>query len=118
MLKVKQNCFYESLFIIRFIHYLVYTFYFLLPVSRKILFLGQIFEMEILMDFLVLRFHKSENHIFSSWSVCMYVYVSVSVISLTQKQITAETSNLIFYIFVIYRCCLKLFMKIGQKHCV
>ena len=42
----------------------------------------------------------------------------VSVISINQKQITAETSNLVFYICIIYRCYLKLFMKIGQKLCV
>ena len=44
--------------------------------------------------------------------------VYVCVISITQKEITAESSNLAFYICVIGRCYLKLFMKIGQKLCV
>ena len=40
-------------------------FYFLLPRSRKSIFLGgQIFEMEILMDLHVLRSSESEYHIF------------------------------------------------------
>ena len=70
-----------------------------LTYSREFLFWGQIFEMEILNDLHVLRTPKSENHIFSVWSVCMCVCVCacVSVISITQKQITAETSNLVFY---------------------
>ena len=41
---------------------------------------------------------ESKNHIFSVWSVC------VCVISITQKQITAETSNFVFYICIAYRC--------------
>ena len=57
---------------------------------EKVQFLSQIFKSEILMNLQVLRSPKSENHIFSKWSVCMYV----SVISITQKQITAEASNL------------------------
>ena len=67
------------------------------------------------MDLHVLMSPESENHIFSVWSV--YMCVCVSVISITQKQITAESSNLAFYICVIGRCYLKLFMKIGQKLC-
>ena len=51
--------------------------------------LTQIFEMENMMDLHVLRSPESVKHIFRGWSVC----VCVSVISLTQKQITAETSN-------------------------
>ena len=45
----------------------------------KALFLAQIFEVEILMDWYVLRFHESENHIFSAWSVCMCVCVCLCV---------------------------------------
>ena len=52
------------------------------------------------MDLHVLRFPESENHIFSVWFVCMCVRVSVCVcvpvIRITQKQITAESSNLVF----------------------
>ena len=40
---------------------------------EKELFLGQIFELEILMDSHVLRSPESENHIFSKWSVCVCV---------------------------------------------
>ena len=75
---------------------------------EKVIFLDRIFEMEILMD---LHFMRSENHIYSSWSLC------VSVIS-TQTLITGETSNFVFYIFIQYRCSLKLFIKIEQKLCV
>ena len=42
---------------------------------EKLLYLGQIFEMEILMDLHVLRSPESENHIFSKWSVCLCVYL-------------------------------------------
>ena len=41
----------------------------------------------------------------------------VSVISITQKQITEETTNLILYTCVILKCCLKLFMKIEKIIC-
>ena len=82
------------------------------------MFLGQIFEMEILLDLHVLRSPESENHIFSVWPVCIVslcvsmcvpvslslsLCVCVSVISITQKQITAETSNLVLYICIMYR---------------
>ena len=78
----------------------------------KVLFLGQIFEFEILMVLHDLRPPESENHILSVWSVC------VSVISITQKQITAETSILVFCIYIMHRCYLKLFIKIRKKLCV
>ena len=83
---------------------------------EKVLFLSQIFEMEILMDLHFMRASESENHIFSIWSVCMCF--CVFVVSITQKQITAEPSNLVFYISIIYGCYLNLFMTIGQKLCV
>ena len=46
---------------------------------EKVLFLGQIFEMEILMDLHVLRSPESENLIFSKWSVCVCVCDCVCV---------------------------------------
>ena len=88
-------------------------FHFLLPMhGREKLFLGQIFELEIFVDVNVLGFPESENYIFSGWFVC------VSVISITQKQIMTETSNLIFYKYITCRCNLKFFVKIEQKLCV
>ena len=45
--------------------------------------------------------------------VCVCVCVCVSVISITQKHITIETPNLVFYLYVTYRCFLKIFKKIG-----
>ena len=38
-----------------------------------VLFLGQIFEIEILMELHIMRSPEFENHIFIVWSVCMYV---------------------------------------------
>ena len=46
---------------------------------EKVLFLVQIFEVEILMDLHVLRSSESEKHIFSKWSVCMCVCLIVCV---------------------------------------
>ena len=62
----------------------------------------------------ILRSPESENHIFS---VMVYVYVCISVISITQKQTTSETSNLILCICIICRWYLKLFVNIGQIVC-
>ena len=45
------------------------------------------------MDLRVMRTPDSENHIFNVHSVCLCVSVCVSVISITQKQIIAETSE-------------------------
>ena len=38
---------------------------------KKVLFVGQIFEIEILVDLHFLRTPESENHIFRGWSVCV-----------------------------------------------
>ena len=70
--------------------------------------------MEILIDLHVLRTPKSEKHIFR---IGLYVFLCMTVISINQKQITAETSNLIFYILIICRCYLKVFMKIELTLC-
>ena len=53
--------------------------FFLLSKVEKVMFWGQIFEMEILMDLHVLRSPESEKHIFSVWSVCMCVCLCVCV---------------------------------------
>ena len=54
-----------SNFLLFFIHVMV----------EKVLFLGQIFEMETFDGFTRLRSPKSENHIFNGLSVCVYVCV-------------------------------------------
>ena len=58
-------------------------FYFLLSLTqvmvKKILFQGQIFEMEILMDLHFISSPESENNTFRIRSVCMCVCVSVCV---------------------------------------
>ena len=58
-----------------------------------ILLSGQIFEIEILISLHVMRSTKTENQIFSLWSVCMRA--CVSVISITQKQIIEENPNFV-----------------------
>ena len=56
----------------------------------------KIFEMEIM------RYLESENLIFRSWLVCMFVHVNF--VSITHKQVTAEASNLLLCICTICRC--------------
>ena len=59
---------------------LVFIFTFSYPyIVEKVLFLNQIFKMEILMDLHVLRSPESENHIFSVWSVSLCVCVCACV---------------------------------------
>ena len=50
---------------------------------KKVSFSVQVFKMVILMDLHDMRSPESEKHILTVWSV----------ISITQKQITSETSN-------------------------
>ena len=85
------------------------------PYMIEKIFLYQIFKMNILMDFQVLRSLEYEKSHFQRL-VC--VYLCVSVISITQKQVTAESSNMAFYICNICRCYLNFFIKTGQKLCV
>ena len=66
-----------------------------------------------LMNLYVMRFPEFENHIFNLFA-CVYVRLCI-YISITRKQITEETSNLIFYTCIICRYYLKLFIKIEQK---
>ena len=84
--------------------------------------MGQIFEMEILTDTHVLKSLVPQNHVFSGWSVFVYVsmwvYFCVPVISINQTQIIAGTPNLVVYVRIICSCYLKLFMKIGQIVCI
>ena len=55
------------------------VYYFILAISREVLCLGHIFEVENLMDLYVLRSLESENHIFRVWSECMCVRLCVFV---------------------------------------
>ena len=66
------------------------------------------------MDLQVMRTPESENHIFSVWPVCL----SVTVIRITQKEITAVSPNSAFYIFIIDRYYLELLKEFQQKLCV
>ena len=58
---MKVTLFFENTFLFSVTHAMV----------EKILFLDQIFEMEISMDLHIMRSPESENHIFSSLSVCL-----------------------------------------------
>ena len=51
---------------------------------KKVLFLGQIFEIQFLMELYIVNSHESDNLIFSGWSVFE------TITSTTQTQITAE----------------------------
>ena len=82
---------------------------------EKLLFLDQIFEMKILMALYIMRSTESEYLIFSKWYV--YMCVCVSFIRKIHKEPTAEASNLVLYIYIIYRCYLKHFIIIRQKLC-
>ena len=79
---------------------------------EKVLFWGEILEMQTVIYLHVLRSPETENYIFKRL-VCAYGHVSV--ISITQKQIMTEISDLISYICITCRCYLKLLMKIEQK---
>ena len=47
-----------------------------------------------------------------------FLAVGLSVTSVFPNQITGETSNLVFCIYIICGWHLKLFMEVGQKFCV
>ena len=71
----------------------------------------QIFEIETLMDLHVLKPSESENYVFSSW------IMRVCIISTSQKQNVAENANFVFFLYVMHRYLMKLFIKIEQKVC-
>ena len=76
------------------------------------IFSGQTFEMEILKDLHALKSPESE---ITFLAVGQYTYVSYQQF---QKQIPAETLNLVFYICIICRFYLKHFMEIRQIVCI
>ena len=88
---------------------------------EKVLFWGKIFEGVLSTDLHVLRAPESEKYILAfHLCMCVYVYVLVCVCirvclcvvnSMTHKQIRAKTSNLVFYICIIYSCFLKILKK-------
>ena len=78
----------------------------------NVLFWIQIFEMEISMHLHVLRSLLSE---ITFLLVGLSLYMSV--IS-TPKQIAVETKNLLFYICIIFRWYLKLYVEVEQIICV
>ena len=78
--------------------------------GRKVSLKGQIFDTEIFRDLQVFMSSESENRTFSGW------YMYVTVISITKKEIAASTPNLVFYICIICRYYLKLFMKFEHKY--
>ena len=77
--------------------------------AEKILFLGQIFKMEILMDSHFLMVPVSENHIFSGWSVCL-----LSAYLKKKKNIEKTTK---FGILYLYNMLLKTFYE-NQTKCL
>ena len=89
-------------------------YYFLAPIKIESVVYWSNLEMEILMYFYMFKGPLNPKITFLTLGLC----ACVSVISITQKQIAAEPSNLAFYICVICRCDLKLFVKIEQKLCV
>ena len=99
----------------------IIPFYFLLPIRKESIVLGSNFRSR---DLPVLRTPEFENHIFSVWSMCMCVCVSVRmcvslcVSVIKKKKITAESLNLVLNICIIGRCHLKIYIKIGQTICV
>ena len=109
---------YETVFFFFFFFFFTYTCN-----GRESIVLGQIFKMEILMDLYVIRAPESENHILTFGlcvrvSVCISACVSVFSYQHYSKKFTSEISNLVFFISIMYRCYLKLFIKIRQKLCL
>ena len=78
------------------------TFYVMV---EKVLFFGQIFEMEILVDLHVMRIPESEKHIFSFWSVCVCVCVCLCVCLCVSYQHNSKTNysrNIKFSLLHLY----------------
>ena len=50
--------------------------------------------------------------------MCVYAWVCVCSIRINQKRIVAESPKLLFYICIMFRCFLNLFMKIRSLICV
>ena len=88
----------------------VYYFHLTMYSMEKILFWGQIFKMEILVGLSVFRSSESKFAILA-------VALCVCVITLTPKQITIVSPNVVLYILVTSRSYLKPFAKIGVIAC-
>ena len=86
-------------------------FYLLLPITRESIAFRSNFRSEDFDGFTRFQVPLNPKIIFLAFGQC----VCVSVISITQKQIIPDTSNLIFYFCIMYRCYLKLFYKNQTK---
>ena len=64
-----HSCFKKHQFLV----FLCCITFFYLCTAEKLLFWAKIFKMKILIDVQVLRSLEHENHIFSSWSVCVCI---------------------------------------------
>ena len=70
---------------------------------EKVLFLGQIFGMEIFMHLHFLTYPESEIHIFSDWLVCLYVYQCVCLSACYQHNLKRNyRKNLMFGILHLH----------------
>ena len=65
---------------------------------KKVLLLGQIFEMEILINLHVMRTPKSKNHIFNISSLCMCVCQSTKLKNKLQQKTEIWYSTFVSYI--------------------
>ena len=102
--------------------YLKFVIYILLNIyGVESIVLGEIFKLEILMDFHVEKSLESEKQFFSSWSMCVYLCVCVRACIYFQhnlKLIIPETSNLVFHVCTICKYNLEFFIKIRQIVCM
>ena len=78
--------------------------------------ISQIFKIYFLLKLHVFRFLESENHVFSSWSVCMPLWICYQHNSNTKRwKFKTRNSKFILYGDRYY---LKLFTKIDQIVCI
>ena len=73
---------------------------------EKILFLGQILEIEVLIDKHALSSPGSQNHIFSGCT-CVSEKERETVMRITQKQFVEETTRPVFHMRVLCKYYLK-----------
>ena len=104
----------------KFIVLIFFNLLLIMYVRKKLMFWGQIFEWRF---WCICKFwgplipKVTFLAVVLSISACVLgcVFVSVSAISINQKDIIAESSNLAFFICIISRCYMNFFTMIGQK---